>query len=70
MEDYMDFKDYLCLSRDKDIIAIIEEEPLLFSDKVNGLYTITLDRNMLVTTNAIYSLDNKSKIIFDIYNNI
>ena len=61
MEDYIVYKDYLCLSRDKDIINLIGNKPLLFSDKVQGLYSITYERNILVTTDAIYSLDNKSK---------
>ena len=63
MEDYIDFKDYLCFSRDKEILNIIDKNQLLFSDKIKGLYLITLDRNLLITKNAIYSLDNKSKFI-------
>lgn len=63
MEDYIDYRDYLCLSRDKEIINLIDKKQLLFSDKIKGLYTLTLDRNMLITNYAIYSLDGKSKII-------
>lgn len=63
MEDYIDYRDYLCLSRDKEIINLIDKEQLLFSDKIKGLYTLTLDRNLLITKSAIYSLDEKSKPI-------
>ena len=63
MEDYIDSRDYLCLSRDKEIINLIDKKQLLFSDKIKGLYTLTLDRNILITNYAIYSLDGKSKII-------
>jgi hypothetical protein len=63
MEDYIDYRDYLCLSRDKEIINLIDKEQLLFSDKIKGLYTLTLDRNLLITKSAIYSLDEKSKSI-------
>ena len=63
MEDYIDYRDYLCLSRDKKIINLIDKEQLLFSDKIKGLYTLTLDRNLLITKSAIYSLDEKSKPI-------
>jgi hypothetical protein len=63
MEDYIDYRDYLCLSRDKEIINLIDKKQLLFSDKIKGLYTLTLDRNILITNYAIYSLDGKSKII-------
>ena len=60
MEDYIDYRDYLCLSRDKEIINLIDKEQLLFSDKIKGLYTLTLDRNLLITKSALYSLDEKS----------
>ena len=63
MEDYIDYRDYLCLSRDKEIINLIDKEQLLLSDKIKGLYTLTLDRNLLITKSAIYSLDEKSKSI-------
>ena len=63
MEDYIDYRDYLCLSRDKEIINLIDKEQLLFSDKIKGLYTLTLDRNLLIIKSAIYSLDEKSKSI-------
>lgn len=63
MKDYIDYRDYLCLSRDKEIINLIDKEQLLFSDKIKGLYTLTLDRNLLITKSAIYSLDEKSKPI-------
>ena len=60
MEDYTDFKDYLCFGRDKEIKNIIKEEELLFSDKIKGLYLLTLERNLVITNEALYSLDGKS----------
>lgn len=63
MEDYIDYRDYLCFRRDKEIINLIDKEQLLFSDKIKGLYTLTLDRNLLITKSAIYSLDGKSKLL-------
>lgn len=68
MEDYLEFKDYLCFGRDKIIIDLIKGDQLLFSDKIKGLYFITLERNIVVSREAIYSLDGKSKIIFNLEN--
>ena len=62
-EDYVDFKDYLCFGNDIEIKYIIKEEQLLFSDKVKGLYLLTLERNLLITNEALYSLDGKSNLI-------
>lgn len=63
MEDYLEFKDYLCFRRDKEIKTIIKEEQLLFSDKIKGLYLLTLERNLVITNEALYSLDGKSNLI-------
>ena len=63
MEDYFEFKDYLCFRRDKEIKEIIKDEQLLFSDKIKGLYFLTLERNLVITNEALYSLDGKSKLI-------
>ena len=63
MEDYLDFKDYLCFGREKEIKDIIKEEKLLFSDKIKGLYLVTLERNLVITNEALYSLDGKSNLI-------
>lgn len=66
MEEYKDFKDYLCLSRDKDIINLIRKEELFFSDSVKAFYFRTQDRNILITSKALYRLDEKSRSIFNI----
>ena len=63
MEDYLEFKDYLCFRRDKEIKDIIKDEQLLFSDKIKGLYFLTLERNLVITNEALYSLDGKSNFI-------
>ena len=63
MEDYLEFKDYLCFRRDKEIKDIIKDEQLLFSDKIKGLYILTLERNLVITNEALYSLDGKSNFI-------
>ena len=63
MEDYLEFKDYLCFVRDKEIKDIIKEEQLLFSDKIKGLYHIKVERNIIITNEALYSLDGKSNLI-------
>ena len=68
MEDYLEFKDYLCFRRDKEIKDIIKDEQLLFSDKIKGLYFLTLERNLVITNEALYSLDGKSKLYFLTYN--
>ena len=67
MEDYIEFKDHLCYSRDKDIRKMIKGEQLLFSDKAKTKTIITIgflkERNILVTNKAFYILDTKSKLI-------
>ena len=69
MEDYFEFKDYLCYRRDKEIKDIIKEEHLLLSDKIKGLYLLNLDRNLVITNKALYSLDGKSKSFFNLTSN-
>lgn len=64
MEDYLEFKDYLCYRRDKEIKDIIKKEDILFSDKIKGLYLLNLERNLVITNKALYSLDGKSKSCF------
>ena len=63
MEDYIEFKDYLCFGKDKEIKDIIKEEQLLFSDKIKGLYHLKVKRNIVITNEALYSLDGKSNLI-------
>ena len=61
MEDYIEFRDYLCFNRDKTIRSIISNEQLLFSDKVTKLLFLfrSKQRNIIVTDKALYCLDNK-----------
>ena len=66
MEDYIEYKDYLGFRRDKEIKDIIKEEQLLFSDKIKGLYFLTVERNLVITNDALYSLEGKSKLISDL----
>ena len=66
MEDYLEFKDYLCYRRDKEIKDIIKKEDILFSDKIKGLYLLNLERNLVITNKALYSLDGKSKSFFNL----
>ena len=63
MEEYLEFRDYLCFGRDKEIKSIIQEEQILFSDKANKIVTLGFnkERNILVTNTAFYNLDKKSK---------
>ena len=67
MNDYIEFKDYLCFRRDPDIKSIIDnkDEQLLFSDKVIKIIALgyTKERNIIVTNKAFYNLELKSKII-------
>ena len=61
MEDYIEFRDYLCFNRDKTIRSIISNEQLLFSDKVTKLLFFYRSKqvNLIVTDKAVYYLDNK-----------
>ena len=69
MEDYIEFRDYLCFGRDKDIKSIINEEQLLFSDNANKIVALGLykERNILVSNKAFYNLNNKSKFKYNLY---
>lgn len=63
MIDYVEFKDYLCFRRDKEIKQIIDEkEQLFFSDKVKKIiaYGFSKERNIIVTDRAFYNLEVKS----------
>ena len=65
MEDYIEFNDYLCFAHDESIKLLINEEQLFLSEKVKILYllNIPVERNFIITKNALYNLDNKSKIL-------
>ena len=67
MEDYVEFKDYLCFAHEPDIRLLINEEQLLFSDKLKILYLFNfpIERNLIVTNNALYNLDNKGKNLYN-----
>ena len=69
MEDYIEFKDHLCFSKDKDIRKMIKGEQLLFSDKAKTVITIgfSKERNILVTNKAFYILDSKIKLILFLF---
>jgi hypothetical protein len=71
MEDYLEFKDYLFFRNDKEIKPIINDETLLFSDKVNKTIALVLtkERNIIITNIAFYNLDSKSKLYSYIHNN-
>ncbi len=72
MEDYLEFKDYACFRNDKEIKQIINDETLLFSDKVNKAIAqiFTKERNIIITNIAFYNLESKSKTYYNINNNI
>mgnify|MGYP006872997920 CR=1 FL=1 len=72
MEDYLEFKDYSCFRNDKEIKPIINDETLLFSDKVNKAIAqiFTKERNIIITNIAFYNLESKSKTYYNINNNI
>lgn len=67
MIDYVEFKDYLCFSRDPNIISnfIDNKEQLLFSDKVKKIIALgfSKERNIIVTNKAFYNLEDKCKLI-------
>lgn len=63
MIDYIEYKDYLCFRRDKEIKEIIDEnEQLLFSDKVKKIIALgfSKERNIIITDRAFYNLEDKS----------
>lgn len=62
MEDYLEFKDYLCLRHDSDILSLIKDEIILFSDKITKLlsFGFSEERGILITNGSIYNLEQKS----------
>ena len=62
MEDYLEFKDYLCLRHDSDIKSFIHDEIILFSDKTTKLlsFGFSKERGILITNRSIYNLEQKS----------
>ena len=67
MEDYIEFKDYLCFSHESNIRLLINEEQLLLSEKIKILYLFNfpVERNLIITNSALYNLDNKSKNLYN-----
>ena len=66
MQEYIEFKDYLCFAHDKDIIKLVSKEQIILTDKLDILYTFgfPVERNLIITNCALYNLSSKSKIIY------
>ena len=56
-------RDYLNIKNEKDLSSIIGDEELLFSDKVIKInrYSLSQERNIIITNKAIYNLKKKCK---------
>lgn len=56
-------RDYINLKNEKDLSSIIGDEELLFSDKVIKInrYSLSQERNIIVTNKAIYNLKKMCK---------
>ena len=54
--------DFLSFEGDKDIKKLINEETILFTDKVGKIneYGFNQERNILITEKAIYNIKKKS----------
>jgi uncharacterized protein (UPF0216 family) len=54
-------RDYLNIKNEKDLSSIIGDEELLFSDKVIKInrYSLSQERNIIITNKAIYNLKKK-----------
>ena len=54
-------RDYLNFKNEKDLSSIIGDEELLFSDKVIKInrYSLSQERNIIITNKAIYNLKKK-----------
>jgi hypothetical protein len=54
-------RDYLNFKNEKDLRSIIGDEQLLFSDKVIKInrYSLSQERNIIITNKAIYNLKKK-----------
>ena len=63
MEDDIAGKDHLNFRNDKIIKQIIKGEILLLSDKIIKInrYSLSQERNILVTNKSIYNLKKKGK---------
>jgi hypothetical protein len=56
-------RDYLNFKNEKGLRSIIGDEELLFSDKVIKInrYSLSQERNIIITNKAIYNLKKKCK---------
>ena len=63
MEDDSTDKDHLNFRNDKTILAIIEGQKLLLSDKIIKInqYGLSQERTILITNLSIYNLQKKGK---------
>jgi hypothetical protein len=54
-------RDYLNFAKEKSLSKIINDEEVLFTDKINKInrYGLTQERNILITNKAIYNLKKK-----------
>ena len=54
-------RDYLNFVKEKSLSKIINDEEVLFTDKINKInrYGLTQERNILITNKAIYNLKKK-----------
>ena len=57
--DYLDFKS------DKSVLKTVNNEKILFSDKIIKInrHNVSQERNIVITDKAIYNLKKKSKYI-------
>lgn len=55
--------DHLQYTKDNDIKKLIKSEVLLFTDRIIKInrYSMSQERNILITNLGIYNLKNKSK---------
>ena len=53
--------DYLCFSKEKEVLTAINNEPILYSNKITKMnsFIIKQERNIIVTQESIYIFQNK-----------
>ena len=62
--------DYLNLKIDSNLNKIIGNEEILFTDKIKKInkFGFTQERNIIITSQAIYNFKKKGKIIIILFN--
>ena len=62
--------DYLNLKIDSNLNKIIGNEEILFTDKIKKInkFGFTKERNIIITSQAIYNFKKKGKIIIILFN--